>query len=194
MSPAPILAGVFADAAVASAPLPSPAALLFCCAQAGNTKRALITTAAHQLRMILLPQFSLLEPKSMFHPPQCHSLRPCGTPFAHSPGTVAFPVCNNLLVSLEDFPTGWEKSRKQQDAMPLAYSRFPIIRKSFLPAASIEEAIAALSKMRMSRFVAQRVQGEARGRAEGLKRDAFSRDASRLLASDKYLVSYRPLW
>src|SRR6476646_2851090 len=56
MSPAFGLASPFAAVA---APAPSP----FCWAHKGNAKRALTATAAHQVRIILLPQFSRLEPK-----------------------------------------------------------------------------------------------------------------------------------
>jgi hypothetical protein len=57
MSPRPDLAELFSAAAVAAAPSP------FCWAHKGKAKRALATTAAHQLRMFLLPQFLLSEPK-----------------------------------------------------------------------------------------------------------------------------------
>src|SRR5579859_627962 len=61
MSPAPRLANPFAAAAAAA---PSP----FCWAHKGNAKSALTATAAHQVRIILLPQFSRSEPKPFSSP------------------------------------------------------------------------------------------------------------------------------
>src|SRR5580704_12077934 len=57
------LAGLF-SAVVAAAPAPSP----FCWAHTGKANRALTATAAHQLRMIRLPDLSVSEPKSIMSP------------------------------------------------------------------------------------------------------------------------------
>src|SRR6266849_3290917 len=51
------LAVALFSAAAFAAPFSSSAALLFCCAQSGKAKSALITSAAHQLRISFLPCF-----------------------------------------------------------------------------------------------------------------------------------------
>src|SRR5271155_5056846 len=79
MSPPFVLAGLFsADAAATAALAPSPFCWA-CWAHTGKTNRALTATATHQLRMILLPQLSVSEPKLISSPPErrlwpCHNL------------------------------------------------------------------------------------------------------------------------
>jgi hypothetical protein len=72
MSQRPDFAELFSAAPVADAPVaaaPSP----FCRAHKGKANSALAANAAHQLRMILLPQFLPSEPKPFS--PNCHTAR-----------------------------------------------------------------------------------------------------------------------
>src|SRR6202790_5790983 len=125
-----VLAGLFSADVAAAVLGPSPFCWA-CWAHTGKANRALTATAAHQLRMILLPQLFVSDPKSLLSPLlrrlwPCYKLAwtHCGKLSAISrPTADTFPL---------RFPNTGRNCKRSQDAVPLAYSRFPFIRQSFL--------------------------------------------------------------
>src|ERR1700675_4887839 len=113
-----VLAGLFSAVAVAAL-APSPFCWV-CWAHTGKANRVLTAIAAHQLRMILLPQLFVSDPKSLLSP-LLRRLWPsyklawthCGNPPPISPPTAdPFPL---------RFPNTGRNCKRSQDAVPLAY-------------------------------------------------------------------------
>ena len=108
-------------------------------------KRALTATAAHRARIILSPRFCLEPAASFAAGLAMGAVRSLALVWSNTPDCRQPPLTDNLSQFLTN---PGRISKKPQGTDWLAYSRFPIICKSFLPHARLRKIIRVAAWLR----------------------------------------------